>query len=212
MKLKKENLKPALVLGAICLIVALLIGGLNELTKTDSTGGVDSAYLNGMMEGTHNPAAVPENTPSAITINEFYTVHDAEGNLIGHIVVLEKQGYASTIKMAVSVSTNKTVHKVDIIDEDETHGKNIADLVNRLFGKDSDGVDSATVVTGATVTSGHIKNAVYDVFVALGYAEPKVAAPRIESITAWSYAGIAIAVLAIGGAVAYTIVKRRKGI
>lgn len=212
MKLTKENLRPTLVLGAICLIVALLIGGLNELTKTDSTGGVDSAYLDDMMKGTHNPAAVPENIPSTITIHEFYTVHDAEGNLIGHIVVLEKQGYASTIKMAVSVSTNKTVHKVDIIDEDETHGKNISGLISGLAGKDSGGVDSATVVTGATVTSGHIKNAVYDVFVALGYAEPKVTAPRIESITAWSYAGIAIAVLAIGGAVAYTIVKRRKGI
>jgi Na+-translocating ferredoxin:NAD+ oxidoreductase RnfG subunit len=212
MKFKKEYLKPTLVLGVICLVAALLVGGLNEITKSDSTGGVDSVYLESMMSGTHTPADVPERTPTSITVTEFYTVHDSEGNLIGHIVILEKQGYASTIKMAVSVSTNKTVQKVDIIEQKETHGKNISGLISSLVGKDSGGVDSAEVVTGATVTSGRIKNAVYDVFVALGYAEPKVADPRIENITAWSYVGIAIAVLTIGGAVAYTIVKRRKGI
>ena len=109
-------------------------------------------------------------------MNKVAFITGAGGYIGGETAVtLAKQGYASVIKMTIGIDTDKKVTNVIITSQQETHGKDISSLISSLANaKDANEVESVETVTGATKTSGYIKSAVYDAFVALGYASAKV--------------------------------------
>ena len=171
----KKNLMPLIVLSSICLVVAALMGGVNLITEQrifDNEQKKISASLSDVMpNGVFEKIEIPEDAPSTVTAIYKDSVSG------GHVVTLAKQGYASIIKITVGIDIDQKVTNMIITNQQETHGKDISSLIASLAGaNNAKEVESVDVVTGATKTSGYIKSAVYDAFVALGYAAPKVEA------------------------------------
>ena len=170
--IKKQNIMPVLVLGVICLVVAVLMGGINMITEDIILEAEKKAIAESLSEvmpgGEFTEVELTEDTPSTVTA--IY-VDSVSG---GHVVTLAKQGYASVIKITVGIGADQKITKMIITSQQETHGKNISSLINAISnGADASGVEAVDNVTGATKTSGYIKSAVYDAFVALGYASAK---------------------------------------
>ena len=187
---KKENLKPLVVLGLICIIVAVLLAAVNVVTgpiikKAEEQKVYDS--LREALDGEFAPIELPANSPDTVT--GLYKVTDGE-TLIGHVVTLEKQGYASKIVLTVGIKADGTINKVVITSQQETHQQNINPLINGFAGVSEEGVADVEHVSQATFTSNHIKNAVADAFKALsadtgesgddGEEEEEEALPRTD--------------------------------
>ena len=169
---KKENLMPVIVLGVICLAVAALMGCVNMITgpiiqKAEEQKVYDS--LREVLDGEFEPLNLPEGAPS--TVKGLYKVTE-KGALVGHVVTLEKQGYASKILLTVGIDKNGKTTKVVITGQQETHGKDISPLLDRLSSVDADSVMDVEHVTNATKTSDYIKEAVADAFKVIGFETP----------------------------------------
>lgn len=171
--LKKQNLMPVVVLGVICLLVAALMGVINMFTATKINDRklekIRDSLERVMPDGDFEVFSVGKDAPDTVT--GIYK--DKNGN--GHVVTLEIKGYKDTISMTVGVDSEGKIIKAIVTNEQETHGKSgMKNYTDRFVGLDGDGVDSAELFSGATVTSTAMKNGVYDALVALGYAESKV--------------------------------------
>lgn len=185
---KKQNVMPVIVLSVICLAVALLVSGINLVTrdfiKREEERRI-SESLQIVMEGGEfgAPEALPEGAPKTVTA--IYK----EKNGKGHVVTLSKQGYASIINITVGIDENRKITSAVITSEEESHGKSgIDEYVDSFSGASAgaiDGIVSSEHVSGATRTSEHIGNAIYDAFVALGYATAKD-----TSEDSFDYAGV----------------------
>ena len=168
----KENLMPVTVLGIICLIVAVLMGGINMITEEVILDNERKAIAESLSEvmpgGEFTQVELTESTPSTVTAIYKDSVSG------GHVVTLAKQGYASVIKITVGIDAEQKVTNMIITSQQETHGKNINSLIEKISNAaNASEVESVDTITGATKTSGYIKSAVYDAFVALGYASAK---------------------------------------
>jgi len=109
----------------------------------------------------------------------YYEAHDAEGNLLGYILDTEGKGYGSTIKVMVGVTTDYTIQKVKILEQQETPGLGTncekPEFLQRFIGKkpgrndiwnngwflrvDKDGGDIQSI-SGATITSRAVTKAI----------------------------------------------------
>ncbi|MBP3401945.1 MAG: FMN-binding protein [Clostridia bacterium] len=171
--LKKENLMPVIVLSAICLVVAALMGVVNMVTgpiieKAESQKVYDS--LREVLDGEFETLELPTDAPSTVT--GLYKVTEG-GELIGHVVTVSKQGYASVISLTVGIDTEGKTTKVVITGQQETHGKDISPLIDGLSaGITSDEVSDVEHIANATKTSDYIKAAVADAFKAVGFSAP----------------------------------------
>lgn len=173
--MNKKMLKPIIVLSVICLSVAIILGGVNMITEkkiAETKAEIIAKSLESVMPGIDPVELKVEEYPAEApdTVTTVYR-DNASG---GHVVLLEKQGYASVIGMTVGIDAEGKITKVVVTSEAETHGKGGFDeYIDAFSGTDASSSQSVTQVSGATKTSNYIKSAVYDAFVALGYAAPK---------------------------------------
>ena len=264
MKFTKKDLKPVLVLGAICLVVALLMAVVNMVTvdtirereekataisrikvfdPTLEDEEIEALIENGVYETsdstkkddyireyilTHgNVESVEELDAEALealtaeavaTIPSVKDVSEVKknGEFLGYAVTLgTKKGYTGNeILLTIGIDANGVIKGAIVTKNPETKDTDLTDkFFAELEGKDPQGTFDAELVAGVTYSSTAVKNAALDAFVVLGFEVPEAApTPPIGEYTVYSTIGIIVAVLAIGGAVAYIIVKRRKGI
>ena len=215
MKFTKKDLKPVLVLGAICLVVALLLAGVNMLTSEKIRGDKEAAVtksLEQVMPGIDQEDVTSEYDLTGTTVTTVY--RDKNGK--GHVVTLSSaKGYTgNAILLTIGIDNEGRVTGAVITSNPESKG---VDMTNAFFesfgGKNPKEVFNAELVAGVTYSSTAVRNAALDAFKVLGFDVPELPpVERVENITGWSYAGIAAVVVVIGLSVAYTIVKRRKGI
>lgn len=219
MKFTKKELKPVIVLGVICIVVALLVAGVNSFTgkkiEEDKQTAINNS-LKDVMPGGNFENVTSEYDLLGSTVTAVYR----DKNGAGHVVTLSTaKGYTGnpillTIAIADGDDGKGIITGAVVTNNPESKG---VEDTNKFFadleGKNPDETLDVELITGVTYSSTAVRNAALDAFRVLGYDVPKIeAAPRVENFTVWSGVGIAIAVLAIGGAVAYIIVKRRKGI
>ena len=217
MKFTKKDLKPVLVLGAICLVVALLLAGVNMLTadkiRTDKETDIQDSLVKVMPGGVFKLADEGAYVLDGTTVTAVYENTNEEG---GWVVTLSSaKGYTgNAILLTIGIDAEGRVTGATITDNPESKG---VDMTNAFFesfgGKNPEEVFNAELVAGVTYSSTAVRNAALDAFKVLGFDVPELPpVERVENITGWSYAGIAAVVVVIGLSVAYTIVKRRKGI
>ena len=163
------------------------------------------------------PGIDPEDVTSEydLTGTTVTTVYRDKGGK-GHVVTLSSaKGYTgNAILLTIGIDNEGRVTGATITSNPESKG---VDQTNAFFesfgGKNPQEIFDAELVAGVTYSSTAVRNAALDAFKILGYDVPELpTVERVENITGWSYAGIAAVVVVIGLAVAYTIVKRRKGI
>ena len=130
----KKNLKPIIVLGVICLVVAALLSVVNSLTFekiADYEAQKVFESLKVVLDGHFENVDLPENKPQSIT--GVYKVTDGDGGAFkGHVVTIQQKGYASDISITVGIDGEGKTTKVVITAQGETHGKNINPLLDRL--------------------------------------------------------------------------------
>ena len=176
------------MLGTICILVALILAAINMVTgpiikKMEEQKVYDS--LREALDGEFAPVEIPAGAPDTVT--GVYRVTE-NGEAVGHVVTVEKQGYASTIVLTVGIKADGTVNRVVVTSQQETHGKDIKPLINGFAGVNEEGVADVEQVTGATITSKTIKDAVADAFKALsadasegGEEEKEETLPRTDA-------------------------------
>ena len=177
---KKENLKPVIVLLAICVVVAALLGAVNLLTEEKIADNEEQKVFESLkeaMDGHITPIKnLPDGTPKSVT--GMYEVREnaSSDTLKGKIVTLVVKGYAGDISMTVGVKADGTVSKVVITSQSESHGKTgMASYPDKFKGVGADEVGSVELFTGATISSTAIRGGVADAIAAAtgaGSTEP----------------------------------------
>ena len=175
MKLRFKNFAPAVVLGVICLVVAALLATINHFTaqkiadneRIARTESLTKAFPeNSGVQFDSALSTLPEG--AAKSVLEIYP--ELSGN--GYAVTLEFQGYADKIGLTVGVDKDGKVAGVVVTQSNETKGKSeMYDAVSKLAGKSESDVSGVTLVTGATYSSNHIKDAVKDALAAAKLAK-----------------------------------------
>ena len=219
MKFTKKDLKPVLVLGAICLVVAVLLAGVNMITsakiEADKEAAIQKSLEQVMPGGSFTPATEKYNIEGT-TVTAVYENVNSENEIVGWVVTLSSaKGYTgNAILLTVGINTDGVITGAVVTSNPESKG---VDQTNAFFesfgGKNPEEVFEAELIAGVTYSSTAVRNAALDAFVVLGFEVPELPpVERVENINGWSYGAIAAVVVNIGLAVAYTIVKRRKGI
>lgn len=219
MKFTKKELKPVIVLGVICIVAALLVAGINTFTAPVVADREEQAVKDSL--STVMPGIDPEEVTSEYDLlGTAVTAVYRDKNGAGHVVTLSTaKGYTGnpillTVAIADGDDGKGIITGAVVTNNPESKGvEDTNAFFAALEGKNPDETLDVDLITGVTYSSTAVRNAALDAFKVLGYPVPEIeAAPRVENFTAWSGVGIAMAVIAIGGAVAYIIVKRRKGI
>ena len=187
MKIDKKTLMPVVVLMSICLVVALLLAGVNMLTadriKKANADKINQSFSIVMPDGEFNdtPDTLKEGAPE--TVKAVYT----EKNGKGHIVLLTtNKGYTGkNISITVAIDTAGKIINAVITENGESIVPNelkpMGTYGEKYKGVDANGIDGLS--TGATVkfTENAIKNAIKDAFLYLGYLEPSAPPPTVTT-------------------------------
>ena len=179
----KKNLMPVIVLTAICIAVAALLGAINLLTEqriadNEAQKVYDSFRV--VLDGTFETLDVPEGAPKSV--KSIYKVTDGT-ELKGHVLTLVTKGYAGDIAITVGVDKDGKVTKAVVTSEAESHGKaGMKNYTDRFAGVGADEVESVETFTGATASSTAIKGAIVDAvnFMAGGFEAEAEKLPRTD--------------------------------
>lgn len=208
--MSKKNLFPVIALAVIGVVVALLLALINMATAPVVAERERLAMLESLQ--TVMPGGdfggdeivsqtIPDGAPdSVVAIYE-------EKTGMGSVVIVKARGYASVISMTVGVDSQGKVTKVVVTSEQESHGQaGMKDYPASFTGLDVSGVANAALYSGATVSSGTMRDAVLDAMQVLGYIvdrtpPPPSALPKSDGeikALAESYVGGSVEELTLG--------------
>ena len=160
----KKNIMPAVVLTAICIVVAALLGVVNMFTAPVIEAAEEQRKFDSyrvVLDGTFEEIDKPANAPSTVT--GLLKVTEEGGALKGHVVTLVTKGYAGDISITVGVDAEGKVTKAVITNQSETHGKaGMATYTDKFAGVNAETVADVETFSGATISSTAIKNAIVD--------------------------------------------------
>ena len=171
--LKKDNLMPAAVLGAICLIVALVLSLLNMLTAPvieQTTKERQRASLVAVFPADSCPSADVESDPMAVTLTgtAATTVKGVyrETHGYGYAVLLSTSTAYTTagtsMNITVAISTDGRVLGVKLTSYNESKNIGTSTYPQTYVGRDTAGVADAPLVSGATDSSAAFRDALSD--------------------------------------------------
>jgi electron transport complex protein RnfG len=154
----KKTAVPALILSAICLVIALLVVLTNEVTK-DRIAAVTRETMEKAAKSVLSEAT--ELVPIEIEGITGYIGKDAEGNIVGYTFETSAKGYGGKVTSVVGMSVDGVITGVYVTAPDETPGlgANVTkdSFLSRFVGKTyKDGFvlkENITAVTGATYSS-----------------------------------------------------------
>ena len=182
MKTLKEFLVPTLTLFAICLVATALLGLTNNVTapiieKLAIETEIKSRQVVFADAKSFGEAEILEDGTSVVA------ALDDAGNVIGHVVVNTAKGYGGDISVMTGVDSEGKVTGVNILSHAETAGLGAKaaeqDFRDRFIGlisgitvsKDKAGDNSIDAITGATITSRAVTDAVNAAIQAAGGAD-----------------------------------------
>lgn len=177
---KKENFMPVVVLVSICIVVAALLGVVNMLTspiiEEAGAAAVKESLSIVMPDGEFNSEPDELKADKPETVQQVFTEKTGKGTVV---VLLTNKGYTGNdIGITVAIDAQGKLIKAVVTKNDESIvPASMApggDYGDKFIGKDASSVTS--VDTGVTVkySDAAAKNAIYDAFVYLGFAEPAV--------------------------------------
>ncbi len=182
MKTLKEFLVPTLTLFVICFVATALLGLTNNVTapiieKLAIETEIKSRQVVFAEAKSFGEAEILEDGTSVVA------ALDDAGNTIGHVVVNTTKGYGGDISVMTGVDSEGKVTGVNILSHAETAGlgakaaeQDFRDrFVGHIFGitvsKDKAGDNSIDAITGATITSRAVVDAVNAAIEAAGGAD-----------------------------------------
>lgn len=168
----KDILVPTVSLFLICIVVAALLAGTNELTK----GPIAEIQAQTAAEAMLSVCPEAESFEGAKGIEaEAYRGLDSAGNVVGYAIPASYKGYGGDIEIMVGISTDGEVTGVEILSHGETPGlganctkEEFTDMYKQSavdsfsVVKDGTGGEGGRIdaLTGATITSDAVTQAV----------------------------------------------------
>lgn len=157
---KSLNVKSIVVLTAICAVISLLLAATNALTapiiEKNQNAAANEALLVVMPNGSGFEKMDISSFELPATVTEAYK--EAGG---GHVVKLTTTGYGSGFVIMCGVNADGTVSGAVCLSSNETLGYEKT-FGENFIGKNSEGVESVDVISGATKTTAAYRNAVKD--------------------------------------------------
>ncbi len=186
--LLKRIPKPVITLAVIALVAGLALSGAYSMTKDtidEQRARAAWAAYQKVVPGSVDFEAVPEAEAvkgqlygteyGRVTLNEAVEGRDEAGNLTGYaIAVTSAEGYDGNIGVSVGISPEGVVNSISFTELHETPGKGMLcadpEFVDQFADRSSDGLklvtkaggadDEVNAVSGATITSKAVVNAV----------------------------------------------------
>ena len=181
MKNLKDYLVPTVTLFVICLVATALLGLTNQVTAPI----IEQLAIETEIKSRQVVFADAVSFGEAETLadgSSIVTALDESGNIIGHVVVNTAKGYGGDISVMTGVDADGKVTGVNILSHAETAGLGAKaaeqDFRDRFIGlisgitvsKDKAGENSIDAITGATITSRAVTEAVNAAIEAAGGA------------------------------------------
>ena len=179
MKTLKEFLIPTVILSVICLVATALLGITNDITAPIIEQLAIETETNSRKTVFPEAASFGEATSPEEGVS-IVAALDESGKTIGYVVVNSAKGYGGDISVMTGVTTDGKVTGVNILSHGETAGLG-ANATNESFrdqfkglvqgitvSKDKAGDNSIDALTGATITSRAVVNAVNSAMQAAG--------------------------------------------
>ncbi len=168
----KDIFVPSVSLFLICIVVAFLLAGTNELTK----GPISEQEAKNAAEAMKNVCPEAEKFEGAEGIEtELYRGFDKNGELVGYAINATEKGYGGDIEIMVGINLDGEITGVEILSINETPGLGMnatkEEFRSQFLGEIPDGgftaKDDSTgtkkqidALTGATISSEAVSNAV----------------------------------------------------
>ena len=163
--MKKEIIKPIVVLFSICLIVAVLLAAANYVTapiiRTAEEEALQASLLAVLPDaGEFEAAELPADAPASVT----GAYRDESGSGFAVSLSVTSSYSASPMTFTLGIAPDGTILGVEMMNYKET--KDFKDYPDRYLGKDASlsGVD---VYAGATYSSKAFRGGVEDAFAVL---------------------------------------------
>ncbi len=181
MKNLKDYIVPTLTLFIICLVATALLGLTNQVTAPI----IEQLAVETEIKSRQVVFADAKSFGEAEFLDDGTSVVaalDEEGSIIGHVVVNTTKGYGGDISVMTGVDSEGKVTGVNILSHAETAGlgakaaeQDFRDrFIGHIFGitvsKDKTGENSIDAITGATITSRAVVDAVNAAIEAAGGA------------------------------------------
>lgn len=167
MKLK-EVLKPALILCVICLLATAALAGTNLLTADTI------AQQKVITEQESRKQVLPD--ADSFEEADGYAIGKTGSDIAGYVFVTSSKGYGGDVQVMTGISTDGQITGVVILEQDETPGlganaekesfrdqfKQAAPENGFTVTKSTAGEGEISAMTGATITTTAVTNAVND--------------------------------------------------
>ncbi len=168
--MKKEFIKLSGILCAITLVAAMLLAGVNHITKPKIAAAEEKAIQDAMK------AILPQaDSFEQMNDNVFKGMKDQ--NPVGFCVNVTTSGYGGAIEMMVAIDSDAQVCGIEILSHSETAGLGAKatepEFKNQFSKKNStlevvktktESPDQITAITGATITSRAVASGVDEAF------------------------------------------------
>lgn len=167
MKLK-EVLKPALILCVICLLATAALAGTNLLTADTI------AQQKVITEQESRKQVLPD--ADSFEEADGYAIGKTGSDIAGYVLVTSSKGYGGDVQVMTGISTDGQITGVVILEQDETPGlganaekESFRDQFKQAVPengftvtKSTAGEGEISAMTGATITTTAVTNAVND--------------------------------------------------
>ncbi len=178
-------IKDALVLFAFSLVLGFVLGGVYKITEpiiAEATLRKEMEAYKVVFENADTFKEIPVDTGKASnymsgngytgTINKTFEAVDASGKGIGYVIQLTTKGYGDGLVMVIGVQADKTVNGFSVTAHSETSGLGTKAFdpayADQFKGIAGDKVGDVATISGATITSSAVKNAIK---AAVGYVD-----------------------------------------
>ena len=158
----KEIARYGFILGTICFVssgVLAVVNGVTEPRIQYEKEKEERLALKEVMPDSGNFEEVLKDGKLL-----YYKTYDAAGRLNGFAVKSEEKGYSSTIEVIAGLNLNLEIINIKILSQNETPGLGTRitepDFLGRFRGKDIDSLSRLDSITGATISSSAVINAV----------------------------------------------------
>ena len=157
----KETIKYGLILGLICFLSSSVLAVVNGITEQKIKLQKEKEESLALKE------ALPESASFKPAFQEaqiiYYTAYDSEDKLNGFVIKSQGKGYSANIEVLTGLNLNLEMVNVRILSQSETPGlgSRIAEapFLEQFKGKNLDSFSQVQAITGATVSSGAVINA-----------------------------------------------------
>lgn len=159
MSKKTATAVPILVLVAICVVAATLLGFVHNATDP-VIREAEEAETRAIYMSLFPQASTFEELPTSVEgCDVIQAAFDDAGNQIGMVVVASGRGYGGQVPVAVAFDSDGTVHDVVVMENEETPGLGSkateGSYLDQYVGLTAQpiGEEDVDLVSGATITS-----------------------------------------------------------